>query len=125
MAIDGALGMALVDFESRVCLGAKGGGPLDMELAGAAITEVIRAEKDIVDNLRLDETIEEIIVTLNGQYHVIQAFDQHSNIFSYLVLDKESSSLPLARTHLRSIDRELVLDTRSEENGEGVSRGRF
>jgi hypothetical protein len=95
MAIDGALGMALVDFESKVCLGAKGDGTLDMELAGAAITEDI------------------------------QAFDQHSNIFSYLVLDKKSSSLPLARTHLRSIGRELVLDTRPEENGEGVSGGRF
>ena len=112
MAIDGALGVALVDFASGVCLGSKGGGTLDMELAGAAVTEVIRAEKSIVDNLGLDEAIEELIVTLDGQYHLIQAFDQHPGLFSYLILDRERSSLPLARTHLRAIDRALELDSR-------------
>lgn len=111
MEIDGAVGAALIDYASGACLGVRGGGKIDMELAGAAITEVIRSKKRIIDNLGLEESIDEIIVTLAGQYHLIQAFDQHDDIFSYLILDKERSSLPLARTHLRSIDQELVLDT--------------
>lgn len=115
MAIDGALGVALVDFASGVCVGAKGGGTIDMELAGAAVTEVIRAKKNIVGNLGLDESIEELIVTLDGQYHLIHAFEQHPGLFSYLILDRENSSLPLARTHLRAIDRELDLDARRTE----------
>jgi hypothetical protein len=110
LAIDGALGVALVDFESGVCLGSKGGGALDMELAGAAVTEVIRSKKNIIDNLGLDEAIEELIVTLDEQYHLIQAFEQHPGLFSYLILDKERSSLPLARTQLRAIDSELTLE---------------
>jgi hypothetical protein len=114
MAIDGGLGVALVDYKSGVCLGSKGGGGIDMELAGAAVTEVIRAKKNIIDNLGLDEAIEELIVTLDGQYHLVQAFEQHPGLFSYLILDKEHSSLPLARTHLRAIDRELVLNAGKE-----------
>ena len=111
MEIDGAVGVALIDYTSGGCLGARGGQQIDMELAGAAITEVIRSKKRIIDSLELDESIDEIIITLGGQYHLIQAFDQHDGIFSYLILDKDRSSLPLARTHLRAIDRKLVLDS--------------
>lgn len=110
LAIDGAVGAALIDYASGGCLGVRGGREIDMELAGAAVTEVIRAKKRILSNLGLDAAIDEIIVTLDGQYHLIQSFDRHDDIFSYLILDREHSSLPLARTHLRAIDRELVLD---------------
>ncbi len=110
LAIDGAVGATLIDYASGGCLGAQGGQKIDMELAGAAVTEVIRSKKRIIDNLGLDESIDEIIVTLDGQYHLIQSFERHDDIFSYLILDREHSSLPLARTHLRAIDRELVLD---------------
>lgn len=110
LAIDGAVGAALIDYASGGCLGTRGGQEIDMELAGAAITEVIRSKKRIIDNLGLEEPINEIIVTLEGQYHLIQAFDQHDDLFSYLILDKEGSSLPLARTQLRAVERDLVLD---------------
>jgi hypothetical protein len=112
MAIDGAIGAALIDFVSGVCLGAKGGREIDMELAGAAITEVIRTKKQTLANVGVDKDIDEIIVELEEQYHLIQAFEQHDGIFSYLILDKADSSLPIARTHLRAIDQELVLEER-------------
>jgi hypothetical protein len=111
LAIDGAVGAALIDYTSGGCLGVRGGRELDMELAGAAATEVIRSKKRTLSNLGLETAVDEIIVTLGGQYHLIQSFDQHDDIFSYLILDKEDGSLPLARTHLRAIDRELVLET--------------
>ncbi len=115
MAIDGALGVALVDYESGVCLGSKAGGTVDMELAGAAVTEMIRAKKNVVENLGLDESIDELISTLEGQYHLVQSFDHHEGLFSYLVLDKEASSLPLARSQLRAVGRDLALDARLTE----------
>jgi hypothetical protein len=110
LAIDGAVGAALVDFASGVCLGSRGGQDLDMELAGAAITDVVRAKKNILANMGLDETIDEVIVTLDDHYHLIQSFEQHDGIFSYLILDRARCSLPIARTHLRAIDRALTLD---------------
>jgi predicted regulator of Ras-like GTPase activity (Roadblock/LC7/MglB family) len=121
MAIDGAIGGALVDFDSGVCLGAKGGDTVDMELAGAAVTEVIRTKKQIVDDLGLDESMEEIISTLNGQYHLIQGIDQYPGLFLYLILDREQASLPLARSQLRATGRDLELDDRfAEEEQETV-----
>lgn len=110
MAIDGALGVALVDFTSGVCLGSKGGGTLDMELAGAAVTEVIRTKKQTLEKVGLDESIDEMIVELDNQYHLIQSFEQTDGIFSYLILDEDRSSLPLARSQLRAIDQDLEIN---------------
>ncbi len=49
MKIDGAISAALVDYKSGMTLGMIGGGKIDMELAGADTTEVVRAEKQIID----------------------------------------------------------------------------
>ena len=46
MNIDGALGVSLVDWESGMSLGAVGGGKyLDLDVAAAGNTEVIRAKR--------------------------------------------------------------------------------
>lgn len=43
LSIDGAVGAALVDFESGMSLGTLGGGDwLDLEVASAGNTEVVR-----------------------------------------------------------------------------------
>jgi len=45
MAIDGALGVSLVDWESGMSLGSLGGGKyLDLEVAATGNTEVVRAK---------------------------------------------------------------------------------
>lgn len=65
MNIDGALGVSLVDWESGMSLGAVGGGKyLDLDVAAAGNTEVIRAKMRTMESLRLDDTIEDILITL-------------------------------------------------------------
>jgi hypothetical protein len=66
-----AIDEALVDFASGVCLDSKGGGTLDMELAGAAATEITRTKKQRLDNIGLAESIDEITVEFEEQYHLI------------------------------------------------------
>lgn len=110
LEIDGAIGVALVDFQSGMCLGTAGGGRIDMELAGAGNTEVVRAEKEIMDQLGLDDqSIEDILISLETQYHLIQVFHENDNIFTYLILDRKKANLALARMQLRDIDTELEL----------------
>ena len=65
MTIDGALGVCLVDWDSGMSLGALGGGKyLDLDVAAAGNTEVIRAKMRTMESLRLDDAIEDILISL-------------------------------------------------------------
>ena len=111
MNIDGAVGVALVDWESGMSLGAIGGGKyLDLDVAAAGNTEVIRAKMRTMESLRLDDTIEDILITLAKQYHLIRLLRNsrsEQGLFLYLVLERQKANLALARHSLRRIESEL------------------
>lgn len=107
MDIGGAVGVALVDFKSGMCLGTAGGGNIDLELAAAGNTEVVRAKKSVRDKLGLPDKIEDILITLDSQYHLIRMLHNNINLFMYLVLDRNRANLALARMELAKIDENL------------------
>jgi hypothetical protein len=116
MVIDGALGAALVDWDSGMPLGTLGGGRgLDLELAAAGNTEVIRANMRALATLDLDDAAEDILITLGRQYHLIRLLSKAEgakgtdHLFLYLVLDRSRANLALARHHLRRIDQNLTV----------------
>lgn len=111
MEIDGALGVALVDLDSGMALGMVGGGPVDLEVAAAANTEVVRAKNRAMTALGLDEQIEDILITLESQYHLIRLLQrrQGPDLFLYLVLDKSRSNLAMARHKLRRVEADLIV----------------
>lgn len=110
MEIDGAKGAALVDYQSGMTLGTAGGGDVDMELAGAANTEIVRTKKSVIEKLGLEEEVEEILISLEGEYHLIRIFHENKNVFTYLMLDRDTANLGLARMQLQGIDESLVLE---------------
>jgi len=109
MKIEGAVGAAIVDYESGMTLGTIGGRELDMELAGSGNTEVFRSKKDIINNLGLDEEIEDILISLESQYHLIRMCEHHDDVFIYLAIDREGGNLGLARRAIDQIDKKLEL----------------
>ncbi|MBU50143.1 MAG: hypothetical protein CL920_15750 [Deltaproteobacteria bacterium] len=109
MEINGAIGVALVDFQSGMCLGTAGGGGLNMDLAAAGNTEVVRAKKNVRDKLGLKDKIEDILITLDGQYHLIRMMHNNINVFLYLALDRSRANLAMARIELAAIDDDLQL----------------
>jgi len=113
MTVDGALGVCLVDWESGMSLGALGGGKyLDLEVAAAGNTEVIRAKMRTMESLRINDQIEDILITLGKQYHLIRLLKStrgDQGLFLYLVLDRPKSNLALARHSLKRIETELEL----------------
>jgi hypothetical protein len=113
MAIDGALGASLVDWESGMSLGAIGGGKyLDLDVAAAGNTEVIRAKMRTMEALRLDDAIEDILITLTKQYHLIRLLKSarsDQGLFLYLVLDRQKANLALARHSLKRIEADVAI----------------
>ncbi len=109
MTVDGALGAALVDYDSGMSLGVIGGGPgLDLELAAAGNTEVVRAKMRTLASLDMDDTIEDILITLGKQYHLIRPLaSSKSALFLYVALDRSRSNLALARHSLKRIENGL------------------
>jgi hypothetical protein len=113
MSIAGAVGVALVDYESGMSLGTLGGGDwLNLEVAAAGNTEVVRSELRMMSALGLNDGVEDILITLHRQYHLIrllQPAKDTSTLFLYLVLDRERANLALARHHLKRIETDLVV----------------
>lgn len=106
--INGCLGAALVDFESGMCLGSAGNPGFDLELAAAGNAEVVRAKKSIRDKLGLKDRIEDVLISLTGQYHLIRMVG--TTMFIYTVLDRSKANLALARKDLESIEKALEVD---------------
>ncbi len=106
MTINGALAVALVDYRSGMCLAQAGGG-FNLDLAAAGNTEVVRAKLKTVESLGLRKGIEDILITLADQYHLIRLVPNAQGLFLYLVLDKEKGNLALARFKLTDIERSL------------------
>ncbi len=96
LGTDGALCAALVDSNSGMMLGSAGTG-LDLELAAAGNTEVVRSKLKTMKSLGLTDNIEDILITLGKQYHIIRPIQAKAGIFLYLVLDKARANLALAR----------------------------
>ena len=96
LSTDGALCAALVDSNSGMMLGSAGSG-LDLELAAAGNTEVVRSKLKTMKSLGIADNIEDILITLGKQYHIIRPVQAKAGIFIYLVLDKARANLALAR----------------------------
>jgi hypothetical protein len=113
MNVDGAVGAALVDWESGLCLGTLGGSKIiDLNLAAAGNTDVVRSKMRTMESLRLNDQIEDILITLEKQYHLIRMLKNPRNgagLFLYLVLERSRANLALARHHLSRIESEIIV----------------
>lgn len=109
MEIDGCIGCCIVDSNSGMMLGAAGGGSISLEIAAAGNTEVVRSKRKTLKAINLQEQIEDILITLNRQYHLIRPLSSNDALFVYVVLDRAKANLAMARHQLTQIERELVV----------------
>ena len=80
-----------------------------MEVAAAGNTEVVRAKIKTMRALGLNDMIEDILITLGKQYHIIRPMARKEGLFIYLVLDKTKSNLALARRKTADVEKELTV----------------
>jgi len=108
LKLDGAMGTCIVDYTSGLMLGSDGSG-VDLELAAAGNTKVVRAKMETMKSLKIKGAIEDILITLEDQFHIIRPTAKHDGLFIYLVLDKNKSNLALARRAVKSAEADLSL----------------
>ena len=106
LSIDGAMCAALVDLSSGMILGQLGSG-VDLEIAAAGNTEVVRAKLKTMRALDITDAIEDILITLGKQYHIIRPMARKEGLFLYIVLDKAKSNLALARRKVLDVEKDL------------------
>ena len=104
--IDGYVAAALADSESGMLLVADGDA-IYLEVAAAGNTEVLRAKRKVANALKLNDTIEDVLISLTKQYHLIRPLESNQNLFLYVVLDRSKSNLAMARHELRSFEKTL------------------
>jgi hypothetical protein len=112
MQVEGSVGASVVDWDSGMSLGSLGGGKyLDLDVAAAGNTEVVRAKMRTMESLRLDDAIEDILITLAKQYHLIRPVRVQGgqSLFLYFVLDRSKANLAMARHNLKRIEGELTI----------------
>lgn len=108
MAFDGALCAAVVDYNSGMLLASKGDA-VDMELAAAGNTEVVRAKLKTMKSLGLNDQIEDFLITLGKQYHILRPSEKAQGIFLYYVLDTKRANLALARRKVTDVSNKVAL----------------
>lgn len=109
-SIDGATAAALVDYTSGMALGTLGSSKeLDLTVAAAGNTDVVRAKMRTLDLLKLKDEIEDILITLGSQYHLIRPLRSRGGqgLFIYLALAKARANLAMARHQIRRIEEDL------------------
>lgn len=104
---DGFIGAALVDSESGMLLGQEGGAGINMEVAAAGNTEVVRAKRKTMGNLSLRDAIDDVLITLGKQYHLIRPLKSRPTLFFYMALDRQRANLAMARIALADVEKEL------------------
>ena len=106
MKLDGILCIAVVDSGSGMLLGSAGSG-INIEVAAAANTEVVRAKLKAMRALGLNDKIEDILITLGKQYHILRPLSAKEGVFLYGVFDRHRANLALARLKLQEVEKDL------------------
>lgn len=107
--IAGFIGGCLVDSETGLMMASEGGGSLDLETAGAANTEVVKAKLDAIKILNLNDYIDDILITLGKQYHLIRPLEKSPTVFLYVALDRKAANLGMARVQVKNVEQTLKL----------------
>lgn len=108
-SIDGFVGAALVDSESGMLLGQEGGNGINLEVAAAGNTEVVKAKRKTMANLGIRDGIEDMLITLGKQYHLIRPLRSRNTLFFYVALDRSRANLAMARMAVADVEKDLTV----------------
>lgn len=107
--IHGFKAASLVDVNTGLSLQKENTTNIDIDLASSGNAAVVRAKREVANNLKLNDDIEDILITLGKEYHLIRLLKKNTDLFLYLVLDRSEAQLGLARLDLKILESKLGL----------------
>ncbi|MEQ8241027.1 MAG: hypothetical protein RIA69_17555 [Cyclobacteriaceae bacterium] len=105
-SIDGVHAVTVVELESGMDLGNFSDGTLDPEIASAYNAEVVKSKLKAIKALGLNEKIDDILITLESQYHLISCTSNGTHMI-YLAADKAKANLAMLRNIVRKGREEI------------------
>lgn len=94
--LPGFMAASLVDVESGMTLGLKSNRPdFDLAAASAYNSEMVKQKLKIMKALNLKTTLEDMLLTLGDQIHMIKIVN--AGTFIYLAVDRSMSNLAIVR----------------------------
>ena len=100
--LPGLLAIAVVDISSGMSLASHSNSGINPETAAAYNTEVVKQKLKAMNALKLQgETIDDILITLTNQLHLIKLVAD-SKKFIYLVVNSRDTNLAIAREVVRA-----------------------
>ncbi|MVN76093.1 hypothetical protein GO988_07130 [Hymenobacter sp. HMF4947] len=106
--LPGLLAVAVVDTSSGMSLASHSNSPtLNPDTAAAYNSQVVKQKQKAISALKLqDETIQDILITLSNQLHLIN-LTKDGHKFIYLVVNMHDTNLAIAREVLRLYANQL------------------
>ena len=109
MNVDGALCAAVIDIHSGMIVSQAGDGSF-VEAAASDNSKVIQMKIRTMKSLNLNDFIDDILITLKSQYHLLRPIAQAEESFLYFILDRSESNLALARIKLKEIEDSIEVE---------------
>jgi hypothetical protein len=95
--MNGFIAASIVDLESGMTLAAKSvRSDFDLTVASAYNSELVKQKLKIMKALGLKTTLEDILLTLGDQIHLIKVFS-NGQTFLYLAAERASTNLAIVR----------------------------
>ena len=100
--LPGLLAVAVVDISSGMSLASHSNSSINPDTAAAYNTEVVKQKQKAIQALKLQgETIDDVLITLNNQLHLLKIVNEGKK-FIYLVVSSRDTNLAIAREVVRA-----------------------
>ena len=107
--IAGFIGSCLLDTDTGLIMAAQGGGRLDPDAVAALNATFLHSTVAAMWEPDDEDGVEEILITLTNQVHLIRPLEKAPSMFLFVALEKKKVNLGMARLQVKKVGRSLSM----------------
>lgn len=107
---EGFLSAALIDMDKNACLAAVDTGHASqLEALVSGHVDLVQAKRRTIEKLNLEDDLEDIVISLGREYHLVRLVRRQPRLFFFLTLDRARANLAMARYLLSDVEKDIVV----------------